>query len=216
MQTAETTRSPSSTLCRKNEKELLFKLFDAVKNSQRDIGFTAYASQQANIRNYLWISSLLVTACVAFFVQGDLKNLADLLSNSEPGAWSLLLCFSAFALLECIALALSVFVLGVFAGTGSNRKECTSCHYGTLRSFIGERDQVEELTKQSENRVHSLTDSEEADLLDVVVREETEALASMIDEAHERGERLQKMARLTLAALTSGVASVVVYVFATI
>ena len=179
MQTAETTRSPSSTLCRKNEKELLFKLFDAVKNSQRDIGFTAYASQQANIRNYLWISSLLVTACVAFFVQGDLKNLADLLSNSEPGAWSLLLCFSAFALLECIALALSV-------------------------------------SKQSENRVHSLTESEEADLLDVVVREETEALASMIDEAHERGERLQKMARLTLAALTSGVASVVVYVFATI
>jgi len=198
----------SEKLDRGNERALFEKALDAVKGDQRNYAGTVYAAQQANIRNYLWLSSLLMTADIALFANTEIAaTTLDVLRGNQSLAFSfaLTLILQASAAI-CVA---SAFLLCVRSGTGTDRYEHTSNLYGNMRAVSRERAAYAQALNQK--REKTWTEAEATDFLAVSLRDETEDLKRLIEETANRGEALRKIGMLILTATVHGILAAICY-----
>lgn len=196
---------------RSNEYELLSKIFDAVKADQRHVGGTLYAAQQANVRNYLWVSSLLMTAIVAFFTaSGMSRELLGVVVGVTPLTKSL--TFTLICLMGSAMSALAAFVGGILAGTGTYRRDDTSRLFGMMQGMAQERDAALEILKRS--RSVSWSEREKVDFLSIALRDESENLQGLMDEIEARGKRLRFIGEAILTSIGLGIVSAAGYWFA--
>ncbi len=204
----ESTLSDSVEIDRSNECEMLSRFFDAVKADQRNVGGTLYASQQANARNYLWVSSVIVSAAAAFFSGSGMSDIVLNRVTVEPVIYGVAILSTAI-LTACLACAVRAFVFGLSSITGTDRNEHTSSLGESMRVFAAEREAYEAVT--GAERRESWTQSEKAEFLTVALRNESEDLSSMIEEAEKRGNLLRKAARSVSGAIFFGLISAMVF-----
>lgn len=195
---------------RSHEYELVSTLFDAVKADQRNIGGTLYAAQQANLRNYLWLSSLLITAAIAFLINTGLGNAIFSFLRAEVPQ-SLTLMISIVGTIGTFVFSIWAFTFAVGAGSGTLRRESTARLFGEMQRFARERDAALEIMKKS--RPYSWAEWEKVEFLEMALKDECEDLETLKAETELRGKRLRLIGKLLLSAISSGVVATLSYGF---
>lgn len=148
--------------------EFLTKTLPLLDNAYKRWTFDLYATQLSNAKNYLWVSFVIMSACVAFFDQSALGQVFSGYRTADLNYVVLFLLSLTFA------SALMVFFRGVLMATGSSSCEpllaipdtvkiMESEHYLTVQVYVFQRglmeiydDQIKKACQEAGRRGHQL------------------------------------------------------------
>lgn len=101
----------------RNGAEVITKTLPLLDNAYRRWAFDLYATQLSNAKNYLWVSFVIMSACVAFFNRSGLS--ATLLGAHDSFLSYVVLLMLVFTFTS----SLTAFFRGVRMATGSGSYE---------------------------------------------------------------------------------------------